>query len=127
MKILQRIGYYLGGFAIGLVLLAFFLNGRGVSCEYNYGPEGRVLKSIRTKTLQFSEASKTTIATRTIDTAAISYLLKEGDVDFSKSQPRQEPCGIYYISGTTKDKKQFELLVQNCDSIATMQSIKQLD
>ncbi|MGB6268913.1 MAG: hypothetical protein WBF67_07880 [Olleya sp.] len=127
MKILHRFGYYLGGFAIGLVILAVFLNGRGVSCEYNYGPEARVLKNIRTKTLQFTSESEALIASKVIDTASISYLLKEGDVDFSKSEPRKEPCGIYYISGETKDKKNISLYIQNCDSIATLQSIQFLN
>lgn len=124
MKILHRIGYYLGGFSIGLVLLAFFLNGRGVSCEYNYGPEGRVLKNIRTKTLHFSPESQALLDTKVIDTSAISYILKKGDVDFSKSEPRKEPCGMYFISGESKDNKNYEFYIENCDSIATMQTIK---
>ncbi|RAJ11987.1 DUF4258 domain-containing protein [Olleya aquimaris] len=127
MKLLHRFGYYLGGFAIGLVILALFLNGRGVSCEYNYGPEGRVLKSIRTKTLKFSTESEALIASKTIDTAAISYILKEGDVNFSKSEPRKEPCGVYYISGTTKDQQNVSFYIENCDSIATLQSIQFLN
>ncbi|QXP58956.1 DUF4258 domain-containing protein [Olleya sp. HaHaR_3_96] len=127
MKILHRFGYYFGGFAIGLVILAFFLNGRGVSCEYNYGPEARVLKNIRTKTLQFSAKSTSTITSKAIDTAAISYILKKGDVDFSKSEPRKEPCGLYYIYGETKDNKHLELYIENCDSIATLQTINLLN
>ncbi len=39
MKLIQRIGYYLGGFSIGLVILAFFLNGKKTSCSY--GPDAR--------------------------------------------------------------------------------------
>ncbi len=127
MKILHRIGYYLGGFSIGLVLLALFLNGRGVSCEYNYGPEGRVLKNIRTKTLKYSSKSQLFIDSKAIDTASISHILKKGDIDFSKSEPRNKPCGIYFIYGETKDNKKVEFYIENCDSIATMQTIKLLN
>ncbi len=126
MKILHRVGYYLGGFSIGLVLLALFLNGRDVSCEYNYGPEARVLKNIRTKTLLYSPESEGLIASKIIDTATISYILKEGDVVFSKSEPRKEPCGIYHIEGDENDKE-YVLFVENCDSIATLKSIKILN
>ena len=98
-----------------------------MSCEYNYGPEARVLKNIRTKTLQFSPESTSVIVSKAIDTALISYILKKGDVDFSKSEPRKEPCGIYYISGETKNKKHLELYIQNCDSIATLQTIRFLN
>ena len=49
MTLIQRIGYYLGGFSIGLVILAFFLNGKKTSCSY--GPDSRVLKNINSKKL----------------------------------------------------------------------------
>ena len=55
MTLLQRIGYYLGGFSIGLIILAFFLNGKKVSCDY--GPEARVLKNINTKKSSFQKLS----------------------------------------------------------------------
>jgi hypothetical protein len=127
MKILHRFGYYFGGFAIGLVILAFFLNGRGVSCEFNYGPKARVIKNISTKTLLFSVETTALINTKVIDTASISLVLREGDIDFSKSEPRKEPCGVYYISGETKDKKLVAFSVENCNYIATLQTITFLD
>ena len=59
MKLIQRIGYYLGGFAIGLVVLAFFLSGKKTSCSY--GPEARVIKNISTKKLAYSKAVNSAI------------------------------------------------------------------
>jgi len=120
MTLLQRIGYYLGGFSIGLIILAFFLNGKKVSCDY--GPEARVLKNINTKKIVFSEAIITDLSAKKIDSTTISYLLKKGDVDFSKSTPREKPCGIYTIEGEYKDKEML-MTVQNCDSIATILNI----
>jgi len=123
MTLLQRIGYYLGGFSIGLIILAFFLNGKKVSCDY--GPEARVLKNINTKKIVFSEAIITDLSAKKIDSTTISYLLKKGDVDFSKSTPREKPCGIYTIEGEYKDKEML-MTVQNCDSIATILNISPL-
>jgi len=120
MTLLQRIGYYLGGFSIGLIILAFFLNGKKVSCDY--GPEARVLKNINTKKIIFSEAIKTDLSTKKIDSTTISYLLKKGDVNFSKSTPREKPCGIYAIEGEYKDIEML-MTVQNCDSIATILNV----
>ena len=54
MTLLQRVGYYLGGFSMGLIILAFFLNGKHVSCSY--GPEARVLKDISTKKVVYNDA-----------------------------------------------------------------------
>jgi len=120
MTLLQRIGYYLGGFSIGLIILAFFLNGKKVSCDY--GPEARVLKNINTKKILFSEEIITDLSTKKIDSTTISYLLKKGDVNFSKSTPRETPCGIYAIEGEYKDKEML-MNVQNCDSIATILNV----
>jgi hypothetical protein len=120
MTLLQRIGYYLGGFSIGLIILAFFLNGKKVSCDY--GPEARVLKNIKTKKIVFSEAILTDLSTNLIDSTTISYLLKKGDINFSKSTPREKPCGIYAIEGEYKDIEML-MTVQNCDSVATILNI----
>ena len=49
MKFIHRLGFYLGGFSIGLIFLAFFLSGKKTSCAY--GPNARVLKNISTKSL----------------------------------------------------------------------------
>jgi len=120
MTLLQRIGYYLGGFSIGLIILAFFLNGKKVSCDY--GPEARVLKNINTKKIVFSEAILTDLSTNLIDSTTISYLLKKGDVNFSKSTPREKPCGIYAIEGEYKDIEML-MTVENCDSVATILNV----
>ncbi|WOD43345.1 hypothetical protein [Hwangdonia lutea] len=114
MKLIQRIGYYLGGFSIGLIILAFFLNGKKVSCDY--GPDARVLKNINSKVIKYSDA---TIA----DSTAIRHVLQKGDIDFSKSESRQKPCSIYVIEGDYNDKE-VVLTVENCDSIATITKVK---
>lgn len=120
MKLIQRIGYYLGGFSIGLVILAFFLNGKKTSCSY--GPESRVLKNINTKTIVYSSVVESLIENKTIDSSTIKYLLKKGDINFSKSNTRQEPCGTYAIEGIDNDHD-ITLTVENCDSIATVLNI----
>ena len=117
MKLIQRIGYYLGGFSIGLIILAFFLNGKKVSCDY--GPEARVLKNINTKEIIYSEAIHQALIENEIDSLTILFLLKKGDVNFSKSKPRQEPCGVYAIEGSY-NKKDLVLTVENCENIATI-------
>ncbi len=112
MKLIQRIGYYLGGFSIGLVILAFFLSGKKTSCAY--GPEARVLKNINSKTFKYSDN-----ILQLLDTMQINALLRTGDVNFSKSTPRQTPCGIYLIENEI-DSKAVEISVENCDSIVSI-------
>lgn len=120
MKLIQRIGYYLGGFSIGLVILAFFLNGKKTSCSY--GPESRVIKNINSKNILYSENIINLINKKVVDSSDISYILKKGDINFSESKPRQKPCGVYIIEGVFNDKE-VNLTVQNCDSTATLQNL----
>lgn len=122
MKLIQRIGYYLGGFSMGLIILAFFLNGKKVSCDYS--PQARVLKNINTKEIVYSEAINNALLEKEIDSLTIVYLLKRGDVNFSKSEPRQEPCGVYTIEGTYNEKDLL-LTVENCELTATILNISQ--
>jgi len=120
MKLIQRTGYYLAGFSIGIVILAYIWKGK--KAEFNYFPDARVLKNINTKEQLFSNKVKMAITDKTIDTAAISYVLMKGDVNFSKSQTKLKPCKIYVIEGDYNDKE-IVLTVENCDSIATVQEI----
>lgn len=122
MKFIHRLGYYLGGFAIGLILLAFFLSGTKTSCQYDYSPEARVLKNINTKVLKYSASSESSLKNKLVDTTTIKNILKEGDVIFSKSEPRKSPCGIYHIE-SKKDDKTIILSVENCEKHAILQSI----
>jgi hypothetical protein len=121
MKLIQRIGYYLGGFSLGLIILAFFLNGKRVSC--NYGPDSRVLKNIRLKKLVYSNAIKSQLINQHLDSTALNYVLRKGDINFSDSDTRHKPCGIYVVEGDYKDQE-IILTIENCDSIATITNFR---
>lgn len=120
MTLLQRIGYYLGGFSIGLIILAFFLNGKKASCSY--GPEARTMKNINSKQIIYSAEFKDALAKHKIDTATINSVLKRGDIDFSKGEPRKKPCGLYYIEDSF-NTSEISFFVENCDSIATLSGL----
>jgi hypothetical protein len=57
-----------------------------------------------------------------MDTLAVSNLIRFGSVDFTKSDTNAERCKTYYIDNTFKEKE-FKLIVENCDSVATILSI----
>ncbi|HZW63246.1 MAG TPA: hypothetical protein VFF15_06345 [Flavobacteriaceae bacterium] len=121
MKLLHRLGYYLGGFSIGLIFLAFFLNGKKVSCDY--GPQARTLKNINAKKMIIPEELKQEIALLTIDTLAIKEAVKHGTILFSKSNPRKEPCGEYVIENTSENTTKLFVTLQNCDSLVTITAV----
>lgn len=123
MKLIHRIGYYLGGFSIGLILLAFFLGGKKTSCDY--GPNARTIKNISIKKKRYySEAAKNAMQTYDLDSLAIANLITTGDVNFSESDTKSEGCKTYLIENELNDKD-VELRIKNCDadSSATIESI----
>jgi hypothetical protein len=125
MKLIQRIGYYLGGFSIGLVLLSFFLSGKRASCAYF--PEDRVLKNIGIKAHEYSDEAMATMKIFKLDTTAVNQLISTGDVDFGESQTRKEPCGIYVINSETTEGKELQLTVENCEKLAKITGLKEVN
>lgn len=121
MSLFKRLGFYLGGFAIGLIFLAFFFSGKRTSCDYS--PSARVKKNIRIKQQKFSIEVLELIESNIIDTSSINYILKTGSVNFSKSNTKLDSCKIYVIEGV-KENKELSLSIENCDSIATIQNIE---
>ncbi|SDS32489.1 DUF4258 domain-containing protein [Christiangramia echinicola] len=117
MKFVHRLAYYGLGLFFGIVILIFFLGGKKTSCDYS--PNARVLKNIKIKERHFSSNSMNFFETNNIDTSIVSLILKDGDVDFNKSNTEAKPCNIYFVSGET-DQNTLELEIENCDSIATI-------
>ncbi|WP_340198684.1 DUF4258 domain-containing protein [Ascidiimonas sp. W6] len=117
MGLLKRVGFYLGGFAIGLVIITFIFKGKDT--EFCYSPNCRVLKNIRSKKIDYiKETSK--------DSTAISTILKEGDVIFSKSNTDTQACKTYVIEGKISNTE-MEISIKNCDSIATVQYYRKVN
>ena len=117
MSLLKRIGFYLIGFAIGLVILSFFFKGKDT--KFCYSPNCRVLKNLRSKPLELNPSIPSK------DTLAIQTLLTEGDVLFSKSDTQAKPCKLYTIEGSYLTKE-IEITVKNCDSTVIVTTLKEI-
>ena len=120
MKFIQRLGYYLSGFVVGIIMLMFFLGGKKTSCDW--GLDARVLKNIRNKERVVKEEALLFFNERKIDTSAISYLLKTGDVNFKESNIEAKPCKIYQVEGDVNNQT-LGLIFENCDSTATLKRV----
>jgi len=116
----RRFALYGFGFAIGIVLVFFFLGGKNASC--NWMPNDRMLKIIRGKQINYSDNVLNQISNATIDSLDINLILENGDIDFSKSQTKNNPCRKYLINGN-KEQKDMALTVKICDSLATIENV----
>ncbi|HKJ06313.1 MAG TPA: hypothetical protein VJ970_02480 [Flavobacteriaceae bacterium] len=119
MTFKQRLPYYLAGFIAGIAIVYFIFDKK--ETEFNYGPNARVLKNIRTKKLMYSNEVNLLLTKKNIDTLQIAKILENGNVDmWNKIQ--LDTCTEYKITGRKK-LKNVQLMVQNCDSTATITKI----
>lgn len=121
MKFVQRLGYYLCGVSIGVIILLFFLNGKNAS--YDYGPNARTVKNITKKPFVYADAASQLLVQESIDTSSVRELIKYGDIDFSESDTKSKPCRTYHVENTFK-QKEILIRVKNCDSIAEVLTIE---
>ncbi|MEL6811446.1 MAG: hypothetical protein AAFP76_08940 [Bacteroidota bacterium] len=119
MNLAKRFLFYFGGFAIGLILLYFFVGGSGASCDYAYGPNARTLKNIKNKQRFFSQAAVASLRNNALDTSAISSLLANGNVLFSESNTTLDSCKVYVIEGPVQ-ARDLKITVENCEKKATV-------
>jgi len=121
MKFIHRLGYYLGGFSVGLIVLAFFLSGKKASCDYS--PNARTIKNISSKKIRYSENTKFFIITYRLDSLKVEDLIRTGKVDFPPKKTHVDSCKIYTIESKLNNEN-IILSVENCKEVATIQSIR---
>ena len=123
MKFITRLGYYLGGFSVGLILLAVFLGGKKTSCDY--GPNARTIKNIAIKKAHYSAEFSDAVLNLKLDSTEIQQFLLHGTVDFSKSLIGEDSCNTYLIENEVNEDP-FVLTIKNCDSVAHYLSLNPL-
>lgn len=119
----KRFALYGIGFGMGIVLVFFFLGGKRASC--NWLPNDRILNIIQKKQLRFGDDIRYDLLTAEADSLDIRAILKNGDIDFSKSKVKNDPCRLYWIEGQGKQSSLL-ISVELCDSVATVSSLKRL-
>lgn len=118
MTLQRRLVYFGGGAIIGTFIALFIFKKKNVS--FDYGPNARVLKTLRTKQRVFDDQAYQFFVNQNIDTAEVEFFLTKGDVDFSKSKPREKPCNFYHIE-TEYNNQKIGLYVKNCDTLVSIQ------
>jgi len=121
MKFYQRFAYYLVGLVIGCFFVAMVLSGKDTRC--NYFPNARVLNDIRNKPFFYDIEASRRLSEDWVDTIDIKNVLTHGDVDFDKSNIKEEGGKLYIIYGKTKENKDITLEVINYPDKAVLRNI----
>ncbi|TLP79658.1 DUF4258 domain-containing protein [Maribacter sp. ACAM166] len=125
MDFLKRLGFYLIGMSIGIVFLTMFLKKKSqeAGVYFCYLPNCRTLKDIRSKSMHYSEEVKLKLVQYQLDSLDVTYILTEGDVDFSNSNTKTVPCKTYIVASKLKERE-WKFTVKNCINKATIQQIE---
>ena len=115
MKLLYRLGFYLAGFSVGIILLSVIFKGKKTSC--NYGPNDRVIMNLSKKIWQ-----STLVNNSTFDSISFDKFLDMASVDFNKSNTTKDSCKVYYLDGYWKEKA-ISLEVENCEKTVNLISL----
>jgi len=118
MKLLYRLGYYLTGFSLGLIFLAFVFNGKKTSC--NYGPSARVKNNLLLKQIQLSPQLKDKYPE--LNDSLLRNYISQGNVNFSKSKTRLDSCRIYHLDLESKEKAFIQ--ISNCQKKAIIVNLE---
>lgn len=110
MDFLHRLGYYLGGFSVGLVLLFFIFNGKRTQCHY--GPQARVLDNLGKKDWVSKVVLPSTVK---LDSLGIRHILQPATVDFSASETQRDSCNIYVVKNETGVFR-----LENCSKVVSI-------
>ena len=117
MNLLYRLGYYLAGFSVGLIFLAFMFNGKKTSC--NYSPSSRVKRNLEKKEIFISKEIRNKYPF--LNESLIKNYIKDGEIDFSKSNTKLDSCKTYFFNLRKKNISNFEVV--NCSKIIELKNI----
>lgn len=115
MSLTKRLLTFGIGFFIGVMLLIFFWNKKNVS--FNYGPDARVISQILKKEKQtIAPEIQDFLNVNHIDSTKFRKMIKQADIDFSKSHQHKKPCREFLME-TEYEQQLLEIQVKLCDSL----------
>ena len=126
MKFQFRLAYYLFGLFLGAIFVIWFLkakaNDKGV--EFCYLPNCRVLKDLRSKSLDIDTLAKKSLSEKWVTMEDIKESLRYGDVDFDKSNVPYKSGKKYIIESQSSGNKKVTLTIINKTNQVILEDIK---
>ena len=126
MKFQFRLAYYLFGLLLGGVFVVYFLKSKAESrgVEFCYLPNCRVLKDLRSKSLDIDTLAKKSLSEKWVTIEDIKQSLRYGDVDFDKSNESYRKGKIYIIEGKTANNEEITITMVNYTDKVLLEKIE---
>ncbi|WP_396137587.1 DUF4258 domain-containing protein [Flavobacterium sp.] len=126
MKFQFRLAYYLFGLLLGGIFVMWFLKSKATSrgVEFCYFPNCRVLKDLRSKSLEIDSLAQQSIKEKWVTLEDIKQSLTYGDVDFEKSNEPYRKGKIYIIEGKTSKNEDITITMVNYPTKVLLEKIE---
>ena len=126
MKFQFRLAYYLFGLLLGGIFVMWFLKSKATDrgVEFCYFPNCRVLKDLRSKSLEIDSLAQQSFKEKWVTLEDIKQSLTYGDVDFEKSNEPYRKGKIYIIEGKTSKNKDITITMVNYPTKVLLEKIE---
>lgn len=126
MKFQFRLAYYLFGLLLGAVFVMWFLKSKATDkgVEFCYFPNCRVLKDLRSKSLEIDSLAQKSLDAKWVTLEDIRNSLRYGDVDFSRSNEAYRKGKIYVIEGKTSNNEEITITMVNYTNKVLLEKIE---
>lgn len=109
----RRLKLYGFGVVLGLIVVSFIYKGKG--CKM---PGSLKLEELAYQKLEYTLHGECRMTCRNITSEELKEILKNGKVNYDKSEVHGEPCPTYAVEGTTTTNKQLRIVIADCDTIS---------
>jgi hypothetical protein len=126
MKFQFRLAYYLFGLLLGGIFVMWFLKSKATDrgVEFCYFPNCRVLKDLRSKSLEIDSLAQQSFKEKWVTLEDIKQSLTYGDVDFEKSNEPYRKGKIYIIEGKTSKNEDITITMVNYPTKVLLEKIE---
>ena len=126
MKFQFRFAYYLFGLLLGGIFVMWFLKSKATDrgVEFCYFPNCRVLKDLRSKSLEIDSLAQQSFKEKWVTLEDIKQSLTYGDVDFEKSNEPYRKGKIYIIEGKTSKNEDITITMVNYPTKVLLEKIE---
>ena len=126
MKFQFRLAYYLFGLLLGGIFVMWFLKSKATDrgVEFCYFPNCRVLKDLRSKSLEIDSLAQQSFKEKWVTLEDIKQSLTYGYVDFEKSNEPYRKGKIYIIEGKTSKNEDITITMVNYPTKVLLEKIE---
>lgn len=83
--------------------------------------------AFRHQRIYYTKHAQCRMDCRNIDESEVIEILKEGAINYSKSDLKSKPCPKYAVEGTTHDGQHVRIIVGNCNTQASIVTVIDLE